>query len=35
MRSNGDAAITRLGESLFGRYTVVEESRFRSRLLRL
>ncbi len=28
------AAIERFGDSLFGRYTVVEESRFRSRSLR-
>jgi predicted nuclease of predicted toxin-antitoxin system len=29
-----DAAVARFGESLFGRYTVVDASRFRSRLLR-
>jgi predicted nuclease of predicted toxin-antitoxin system len=29
-----DAAITRFGDSLFGRYTVVQEARFRSRPLR-
>ncbi|HZS64286.1 MAG TPA: DUF5615 family PIN-like protein [Xanthobacteraceae bacterium] len=29
-----DAAVARFGENLFGRYTIVEEARFRSRPLR-
>jgi hypothetical protein len=28
-----DAAVSRFGEHLFGRYTIVEEGRFRSRPL--